>query len=201
MQDRRLHQLRVRATLLITLLMWGLLLWQHLHEGVPSHSFNAREDMPAISNWWGALLVPALTSFLLGRIRQRLMRPTGWQGATSKQTLLTGAGFAGALLFGATIAALFTAGQEEATSHMATALLPLALLFPIYRAEYVLGFVLGMTFTFGAVLPIGFASLVALAAAAIGLPVRHVFRLLRSWVGGKRAPAVVASSSASSFNG
>jgi hypothetical protein len=40
-------------------------------------------------------------------------------------------------------------------------ILLIALFYPIYRAECLLGFVLGMTFTFGAVLPTGIGSILA----------------------------------------
>ena len=40
-----------------------------------------------------------------------------------------------------------------ALAYLFLGLIVAALLVPVYRAEYVLGFMLGMTFTFGAVLP------------------------------------------------
>jgi len=48
----------------------------------------------------------------------------------------------------------------------------LALFFPIYRAECFLGFVIGMTFTFGAVLPTGVGIIIALIGALLYLYVR-----------------------------
>ena len=39
------------------------------------------------------------------------------------------------------------------------------LFLPVYRGEYVLGFVLGMTFTFGAILPTAAAAFVAIVSA------------------------------------
>jgi hypothetical protein len=47
-----------------------------------------------------------------------------------------------------------------------------ALLLPVYRAEYLLGFVLGMTVTFGAVLPF----FIALIFAAFSFVVRFIIR-------------------------
>jgi hypothetical protein len=83
--------------------------------------------------------------------------------------------FAGALLFGAALAMLFTAGHTSATDYMVQALAVVALFYPIYRAEYVLGFVLGMTWTFGAVLPTIAACIFALVGAVIHLGVRLVY--------------------------
>jgi len=67
---------RLRFTLTVTAVILSLLVWQHLHGGVPSHSFLARDDYPSISNWWGALLLPALTFFLTGRMGARLTAPS-----------------------------------------------------------------------------------------------------------------------------
>ena len=54
-------------------------------------------------------------------------------------------------------------------------MLLLALLLPVYRPECVLGFVLGMTFTFGAILPTVVASVIAAFSALVQLCVRPVF--------------------------
>ena len=54
-------------------------------------------------------------------------------------------------------------------------MLLLALMLPVYRAECVLGFVLGMTFTFGAILPTVVASVIAAFSALVHLCVRPVF--------------------------
>ena len=58
-------------------------------------------------------------------------------------------------------------------------MLLLALLLPVYRAECVLGFVLGMTFTFGAILPTMVASVIAVFSALVQLCVRPV--LMGRW--------------------
>jgi hypothetical protein len=57
---------------IISVCIWSLLIWEHFHGGVPSHSFMARKDMPSISNWWGGLLLPLLTYFSLYRIEKRV---------------------------------------------------------------------------------------------------------------------------------
>lgn len=43
-------RLRVPLTLAVALAYTSLLVWQHLHGGVPGHSFLARDDMPATVN-------------------------------------------------------------------------------------------------------------------------------------------------------
>jgi hypothetical protein len=51
------------------------LAWEHFHGGVKSHHLFHRSDLPAISNWWGALVLPGLAWFLLGRILSRTVWP------------------------------------------------------------------------------------------------------------------------------
>ena len=57
------------------------------------------------------------------------------------------AGFVGALLFGILLSVSFTNDYETIASYLFRGMFLLALLLPVYRAECVLGFVLGMTFT------------------------------------------------------
>ena len=117
--------------------------------------------MPAISTAWDALVLPALTWALLGRARPRLPAP-GWLG------------LAGGLLFGLTLALLFTAGQEAILSYLILIPFVMALALPIHRAECVLGFVLGMAFTFGAFIPTVFGTAVAILGAGIHLVTRPI---------------------------
>lgn len=99
------------------------------------------------------------------------------------------AGFAGALLYGILLSTFFTLDYSAVTSLMFQGLFLLALFFPIYRAEYVLGFVLGMTFTFGVILPMLVGLVVAVVAMVIYLYVRPVLMRLLSWIARVRTSA------------
>lgn len=133
------------------------LAWEYFHGGVVAHHFLARADMPSVSNWWGLLLIPALTWFLAGRIGRRLERQPG--GAVQVPPAVW-AGFIGALGYGAALALAFSF-QFDGIGTIFLGIFALSLVFPTYRAEYVLGFVLGMAFTFGAILPTFIATIVA----------------------------------------
>ena len=160
--------MRTKACIAITLIMAALLGWQHLHGGVPAHHLLADHTLPALSNWWGLLTLPLLAWFLLGRIeRRRVARPRAAHGDF--------AAFTGAVVFGAVLSLLFTAGQNSAIDTMMLALALLALFYPVHRAACVLGFVVGMTWTFGAVLPMIAAALFAAAGAAIFYGVRFIY--------------------------
>jgi hypothetical protein len=63
---------RLYFTGTITIFIWLLLTWNYFHGGVPSHHILKRKDFPEIANWWGGLLLPLLTWFLLYRIQKRI---------------------------------------------------------------------------------------------------------------------------------
>jgi hypothetical protein len=163
--------MRTKATLAIAVAMALLLGWQHLHGGVPAHHLLADPTLPVLSNWWGLLTLPLLAWFLLGRIeRRRKAAPRAAHGDT--------AAFMGALVFGAVLPLLFTAGRHEATGTMAQSVFVIALLYPVHRAACVLGFVIGMTWTFGAVLPMIAAGVFAAGGAALYYGVRFIYSRL-----------------------
>jgi hypothetical protein len=170
--EKFLFKIRLYVTGIITIGIWSLLLWNHYHGGVPSHHILAREDLPAISNWWGGFLLPLLTWFLLYRIQKRLMRNNAEGLKGSQIGLNIFYGFTVALCFGIILSAFFTFGNTDIPGYMLIGLLVLALFLPVFRAECLLGFVMGMTFTFGAVLPTIIGSLLALIGALLFLLVR-----------------------------
>ena len=150
-------------------------MWEHFHGGIRSHHFLNSADMPAISNAWGLLLLPALAWFLSAFIQKRIALISGTNDSPQKLPLSVIAGFVGSLLVGILLSISFTSGHETITEYVFMGVLLLALLLPVYRAECVLGFVLGMTFTFGAILPTVVASAIAAFSALVHLCVRPVF--------------------------
>lgn len=169
---------RLYTTGVVLLAEGGHLLWEHLHGGVVRHHLLHRSDLPAISNAWGAILLPALTWLLIGRIQRRISR----QAEGTEATILLSTvfiGFVAALMGGLSLAVAFTR-EAALTSWLFLAQVLLALVLPAYRAECVLGFVLGMTFTFGAVLPTAVGSVMAALSAIVHLGVRPVLGRLRT---------------------
>jgi hypothetical protein len=130
--------------------------WEATHGGVQSHHLLAREDLPALSNWWGLFVLPVL-GWMASRLAVRRVRA----GADTSAGVMVS--LVGALLVGAALSGSFAAGFESVTSGVFFAVLAVGLVLPTYRMEYVFGFVLGMTVVVGAVLP----TLVASVAAAI----------------------------------
>lgn len=170
MSEKVFFRTRLYFTGFATLAIAALLTWNYFNGGVPSHHVLADESLPLISNWWGALLIPLLTWFLTYRIQMRVYHARTPE--PSKQLNQALFGFVAALIFGALLAAFFTLGLPDLPGYMLLGLLPFALFLPIYRAECLLGFVFGMTYTFGAVLPSAVGTILSLIGAAIYLLIR-----------------------------
>ena len=168
MDVKEFNRTQLYITAIVTIAIWSLLIWDYFHGGVPSHHLLQQEDLPGFSNWWGGILIPLLTWFLLYRIQKR-------NGANSEGFLFSKNvryAFIGALFFGILLSVFFTLGNTEMPFYMIIALFFTALFLPIYRAEYFLGFVIGMTFTFGGVLPLIIISIFSLIGAVLFLIVR-----------------------------
>lgn len=137
---------------IVSVAIGALLIWEHYHGGVPSHSFMARKDMPSISNWWGGLLLPLLTYFSIYRIQKRVFTEQN-KVVKPKQMQSILLLFVVGLLYAGSMAYCFVTDNEDINGILFQGLFILALIFPLYRAEFFLGFVIGMTYTFGAILP------------------------------------------------
>lgn len=171
---------RTRIILTVLALAFELahLAWEYFNGGVVAHHFLNRADMPAISNWWGVLVIPTLTWFLIGRIQSRdAKRYSNTFGSTRLAPAVL-AGFFGALAYGAVLALAFTF-KHAALTYIFLGLFAISVIVPAYRAEYVLGFVLAMTFTFGAVLPTIIALVIAAFSRLVHLVFGFVWRLIR----------------------
>lgn len=152
--------------------------WEFLGGGIRSHHLLDRADLPAISNAWGLLSLPVLAWLLIGRMQARSIAPLSF--GLDRSILLA---MAGALVYGVVLSLGFTAGHASVTSALFMGLFVLAVVLPLYRAEYLLGFVLGMTVTFGAVLPMLVGSVFMLLSVLLHPLARYLVRA----VGRKRA--------------
>ncbi|MBS9464360.1 hypothetical protein KIM67_18205 [Flagellimonas sp. 389] len=147
---------RVVITVVATILVWTHLAWDYLHGGIPTHYLLHDKDLPGIPNWWGGIVLPIFTYFLLHRIHKRT-NPQHTKKSLGKLVVR----FLAGLLFAVIISVCFSYGIEV-TDYIMGSLFMLAFVFPLYRSEYLLGWVFGAAFTFGAIIPIGFGSLLCL---------------------------------------
>lgn len=171
-----------RAQVVIASVVLALVLlhlgWEMVHGGVVSHHLLARSDMPSISNWWGIVLVPALAWFVAGRVLGRPMSSEPCDRSIHENVRRATPAFCGALAYGGLLAASFAFGFGL-EQYLFLGLFVIGLVLPIYRGEYILGFVLGMMFTFGGILPMIVAAVVASISWAAHVLVRAVTRLVR----------------------
>lgn len=162
MNEKLFFKVRLYFTAIVTLAIFSLLSWNYFHGGVPSHHILNDRNLPEISNWWGCLLLPLLVWYLFYTLKKRVV---GVDDENQKLKLFPVKiiyAFIGSLILGILLSVFFTLGYENFPAYILLVILVSGLFFPIYRAEYVLGFVIGMTFTFGAVLPTGVAIILAL---------------------------------------
>lgn len=162
---------RLRVYLVAGLALWEVahLLWEQLHGGIKSHHFLAMEEMPAISNVWGLILLPVLAWFLSAGIQNRIHKQPQGTATKSKVIAKVVIGFIGSLIYGVLLSYFFTMGNENMSAYLFFGMLLMALILPIFRGEYLLGFIMGMTFTFGAVLPTLIATVIACLSALMHL--------------------------------
>ena len=150
---------RILFTAIVTLLSWAHLAWDYFHGGIPTHYLLHRKDLPGMSNWWGGIVIPLLTWFLLYRIKKRVYDKDLNEASNTSNHVIYG--FIGALLLGIILSFFFTIGTDV-PGYMMIGLFIISFLIPIYRAEHLLGFVLGMAYTFGGILPIAIGSILIL---------------------------------------
>jgi len=169
-----LKKLRLIITVIISILILGLLLWDYFHGGVPSHHILDQKNLPAISNWWSGILLPILTWILLGKIKSRIEKQTK-TGSQYNEGIISVLGrFSIGLVFGIALSLSFVNNYKPFLDNVLYLLLILSFIIPIFFSEFILGFVVGMTYTFGAILPTAFI----LIMAAIGFVIYKFIRPL-----------------------
>ena len=167
-------KLQILVTGIVTIFIVSLLLWEHFHGGVPSHHLLHRKALPEISNWWSALLLPVLTWILLGKIKNRIRQETLYSKNSIGNVKILRLFIIG-LVVGLALALSFTYNFTIYLDNILYILLILALIIPIFYSEFILGFVLSMTYTFGAILPTAFILIVSIVGLLLFKLIRPLF--------------------------
>ncbi|MGX5913234.1 hypothetical protein ACR0ST_00680 [Aliidiomarina sp. Khilg15.8] len=179
MGETYFKKLRVYSISIVVLFVILLLCWEYFTGGVKSHYLLNRSDFPAISNWWGIVTLPLLTWFTLMRIKKRTAAQSNAPGAGEKLPTVVVIGFLAMLMVSVLQSLSFELGYESITMYIALGLLIAGLFLPVYRAEWILGHVLGAAVTFGPVIPILFISVIAAVSALSNLCIKPL--LIRVW--------------------
>jgi hypothetical protein len=169
MTDKSAYRLEFYVVAFAVVFASAYLAWQATHGGVVSHHLLDQRDLPAFSNWWGLAIFPLTGGYAAWSVRRRAaVEPNALSRAMA-------AAFC-ALLAGIALSVAFIV-DEGGNAPLFVLLLALAsgCIWPTYRGEYVFGFVVGMSFTFGLVLPV----MIALIAAAISAALYFLVRLVR----------------------
>jgi hypothetical protein len=171
MQALQHPRFRTYFTAFIALAEIVHLAFEHFNGGIVSHHILNDRNLPSISNALGIILLPALAWYLSGRVQQRIAND-------AKQTNRIVLFFFGAMAFGLALSTAFTLGQESISGALFQGMLLGAIFLPLYRAEILLGFIFGMTYTFGAILPSLIGTIVALISMLFQLIIWSVLRRL-----------------------
>lgn len=142
---------RLLFTVLVSILMWVFLAWDHFHGGVPTHYILHNDSYPGFSNWWGAITIPLVTWGLLYLVYLRTLKED-----SKNETSSIIYGFVGLFLYAVLLSYFFSTGSETIPMYMTLGFIVLSFFVPIYRPECLLGYILGMTYMFGAILPLIF---------------------------------------------
>lgn len=134
------------------------LAWEATHGGIVSHHLLNDPAMPALWNGWGLLVLPAIAWVASARVLRAEART--WR--VHRPAVLR---LAGALVAGAALSMAFAGGREDAASAVLATVALAALAIRAWRPELLLGWVLGMSLTFGALLPTLIGALLALLSA------------------------------------
>lgn len=166
---------RLKFTLAVTGFALAHLSIELLTGGVRVHYPLQQEDMPALSNWWGLVLLPALAWFSY----THMSKDSSTDGLLGLEKAVIFR-LIGAFIYGAALGASFEFGLGQTPLYLLFALLLGGVFYPLYRLEIVLGCVLGMTYTFGAVIPTVVLTLVALFSLITYNTVRFIVGKLRN---------------------
>ena len=160
----------------VVALVLARLAWEHFTGGVQSHHPLRRADLPAISNWYGLITLPALALIVGMRARSHPASPVFL--GLPKEILIP---LLGAAIYGTALVTTLLVEAPTLRSMALAGLFLCALALPVYRAEYILGFVMSLTPAVGGVLPVAFAGVFAL----LSFVTRYLFRLLLAFVRGR----------------
>lgn len=163
---------RLALTAVVAAAEAGHLAWEASQGGIVSHHLLADPALPALWNGWGLLVLPAIAWLASAR----LVGPPD-QGAGPQRVAWLR--LAGALAAGLALSIAFTTGRGDVAAGVLIAIALSGLAVRAYRAEYLLGFVLGMTYTFGALIPTLIGGTLAAVSALVWFGPWRVVRHLR----------------------
>ncbi len=167
------------GTLILTAIF---IIIEHYEGGVVSHHLFAREDLPGISNWWGLFTVPILTWIVCSIINRRGSKELERSQIQDEYDEVTLTRFLSALVFGVLLSILWEYDFENILQYIILLPFLVAIFKPVHFPEHLLGFVIGMLYTFGGVLPI----LIGLVLLTVSFIINKLIQILKSLTKSKK---------------
>jgi len=172
---------KIQGTISVFVLTSIFILWEYFNGGVVSHNLLAREDLPAISNWWGLLTVPLLFWISISLIHRRLGNGVKLESKSEEYETEVLKRFLAALVFGILISLLWEFNFGSFIQYLILSPLIIAFFKPVHLPEYLMGFVLGMLITFGGVLPI----LIGMILLVVCFLINGLIRIFKNLISSK----------------
>ncbi len=171
---------KLQAVFGAALFTLALILLEHYNGGVVTHYPLADDSLPGITNWWGMLTIPSLTWIVLTIIEKRDRK----DGSNETRRYSRNPYLLAGLIFGLSVGLLWEFRLEEILQYYIMLPWALALFLRVYLPESLLGFALGMLYTFGGVLPIG----IGLILQIVGFLIYLIIHKGTLWVFSKGKP-------------
>ena len=146
---QRIIQNKIPFVALVVLLVATHIAWDYYNGGVPTHYLLHNKDLPGFSNWWGLLTIPLSTIISIYVIQGNYKKnPT--PNELSKITY----GFIAGLFLGVLLGILWIFDLQSIMPFVIGMPIMISFFTPVHYAHNFLGFILGMSYTFGGVLSI-----------------------------------------------
>lgn len=154
MTDKQFKKLKYYVIAVTILFIIGNLLWEHLNGGVISHNLLHRSDYPAISNWWGLLILPFIAWLSTVRIEKRVTLQPSDAPVRAQILRFVLFGFFCMLVLSLVQSLSVIFGYGNVAMYLSLGLVVVGLFLPIYKAECVFGYVFGSIVFSGAIIPL-----------------------------------------------
>ncbi len=168
---------RLIITIVVTFLISSHLVWDHFNGGVPTHYLFQSGDLPGFSNWLGLIFLPLLTWIVLFRINKRFKNDQSIVENPNLQNVIYR--FIAAVIFGIVLSYFFII-ETSIPEYMMMGLFILAFFIPLYYGEYLLGYVIGTSFTIGVMIPLMFGIVLIMIYALLYKIPRIILDYLKS---------------------
>ncbi|MFC2133688.1 hypothetical protein ACFLTH_03650 [Bacteroidota bacterium] len=179
MSEKYFNKIRTYLISIVIIFEIGHLFWEYFNGGVLSHHLLNRSDLPAISNWWGIIILPFLAWFTTTRIKKRITFLSDDSSIASKIPKGILIGFCGMFLVSLILSLAFEFGCDNISMYVILGVLLVALFLPVYRTECALGYVLGAVLTFGPVIPLIVILIISIISAFSNLCIKPL--LVNIW--------------------